>query len=179
MLPILLNSANRLLRCVSLGKAARVLANWIWYVCCAKVGDDPIAVVLCPLLSVFCPRSPFGLSASRSNLTQIAIDGASSAMLPFWCASNKPRSTSPACRKASTISCVRGISFLRTRSSRVSKIWVTSAMSVKPKVPLPPLIEWAARKMAFTWSASGASRSSASNKASILTRCSAASSKNT
>ena len=32
---------------------------------------------------------------------------------------------------------------------------VTSARSVKPKVPADPLIEWAARKMAFSCSVSG------------------------
>ena len=48
----------------------------------------------------------------------------------------------------------------------------------KPKVPLPPFIECAARNMAFNWSASGESRSRANNRLSILPSCSTVSSKN-
>jgi hypothetical protein len=56
-------------------------------------------------------------------------------------------------------------------------MWVTSIMSWKPKVPLEPFIEWAALNKALTSSGSGAPGSIASSNASMLARCSAASSK--
>jgi len=40
-----------------------------------------------------CCCSPFAVS--WRNRARISIDGAGSAMVPFWCASSKPFSTSP------------------------------------------------------------------------------------
>jgi len=160
---------SRVLRCFLAGNSAGVLANRIWYVCCAEAGEDSTAALDMPCIV---------LPVRRSSLTHSSIDALVSALLPLWCAANISRSTSTASRKVSTISEVMAISFLRMRSSRVSRIWVTSVMSVKPNVPLPPLMECAARKMAFNWSASGTSRSIASNRLSMLPRCSMHSSKN-
>lgn len=62
-------------------------------------------------------------------------------------------------------------------SSRFSIRCVVSCKTLKPKVPAPPLIEWAARKMAFNCSASGASGCKTSRCCSISANSSSASSK--
>ncbi len=66
---------------------------------------------------------------------------------------------------------------LRSSSSRVSRLWVNEAMSENPNVALPPLIEWATRKMVLISSLSGAPMSSFSRAASIESRASKLSSK--
>src|ERR1700674_3125194 len=66
---------------------------------------------------------------------------------------------------------------LRSPSKSVSISWVASESCVKPKVPLPPLIEWAARKIELSVSVSCRSEPSAIAISSIDSRCSWASSK--
>ena len=87
--------------------------------------------------------------------------------------------TSLAAKKASTWAAVSAISPRRRRSSSDSSTWVTSVMSVWPKVAAPPLIECAVRKIAASCSMSGASVSSVSSSRSISASSSSASSKNT
>jgi len=84
-----------------------------------------------------------------------------------------------ACKKASTCSEVRAISRVRILSSKDSRMWVTSVMSVRPKVDAPPLSECAVRKMASRHSGSGAATSTANNRRSFSASNSSASSKNT
>src|SRR6185437_10626522 len=66
----------------------------------------------------------------------------------------------------------------RAASSRFSSRWVVRCSASKPKVPAPPLIECAARKIAFNCSGSGCARSSANKCASMPSSSSPASSKN-
>src|SRR5258706_10786736 len=66
---------------------------------------------------------------------------------------------------------------LRRPSKSDSISWVASVSCVKPKVPLPPLMECAARKIAFSVSTSSALEPSAIACSSMDSRCSWASSK--
>ena len=116
-------------------------------------------------------------SGERNPVLTCAI--ARAMRLAWLSTASRLRSTSPASRHASTMPEESGCSCLRTMSSSVSMTWVTSVMSLKPKVPLEPLIEWAARNKAFKSSASGASTSIDTSRFSMDARCSAASSKNT
>ena len=65
----------------------------------------------------------------------------------------------------------------RSASNSVSISWVASLSWVKPKVPLPPLMEWAARKIAFRISGSRRFAPSDIARSSMDSRCSWASSK--
>ena len=67
---------------------------------------------------------------------------------------------------------------LRSSSSSVSRLCVNEAMSAKPNVALPPLMEWATRKMVLMSSGSGAPTSSFRSAASIASSASKLSSKN-
>src|SRR5689334_10579890 len=66
---------------------------------------------------------------------------------------------------------------LRNASNSVSISCVASVSCAKPKVPLPPLIEWAARKMASSVSLSLLPEPSPMARSSMVSRCSWASSK--
>ena len=77
------------------------------------------------------------------------------------------------------MSAVTCSSLLRALSSRFSITCVRFINASKPKIPLPPLIEWAALKMLLSSSGSGASTSRLINSCSISSRCSSLSSKNT
>ena len=112
------------------------------------------------------------LSVSATRRWQVSCTCAGSALPLPRCAASRSLSTSPASRKASIMSRRKASSPLRMRSSKFSSTWVTSARSVKPKVPAEPLIECAARNTALSCSASGFSMSRSSNRASMPSRCS-------
>ena len=72
-----------------------------------------------------------------------------------WTARSMARRTSTDFSSRSETSTVTGIVPLRSSSSSVSRLWVKEAISVNPKVALPPLIECATRKMVLMSSGSG------------------------
>ena len=118
-------------------------------------------------------------SASSFRRLQMSVTACASTSLWYWRPASCIFSTSQALRNTSTIS-LRSLSLsVRSLSSSDSRMCVVSVISVKPKVPAPPLIECAVRKIAFKSSLLGAPTSSSSSNRSISPRSSADSSKNT
>ncbi|OIQ63664.1 hypothetical protein GALL_547950 [mine drainage metagenome] len=125
---------------------------------------------------------PSGTAPNADNAFKRALicsTASWSTLLPFLCPSISISSTSFAVRNASTCSEVKGISPLRIRSSKDSRTWVTSVISLNPNVAAPPFMECAVRKMASRSSESGAAISTSSNNLSFSASNSAASSKKT
>ena len=85
-------------------------------------------------------------------------------------ADNMVRNTSTEFKSIFTASWVTSRLPSRISSSSVSMTWVKSATAVKPKVPLPPLIECAARKIVLIVSRSAAPISRFSSSDSIVSR---------
>src|SRR6185437_4625459 len=97
----------------------------------------------------------------------------------FACtARSMARMTSTDFSSRSDSATVTGIVPLRSSSSSVSRLWVKEAISEKPKVALPPLIEWATRKIVLMSSGSGEPTSSLRSAASMASSASKLSSKN-
>ena len=114
-------------------------------------------------------------TASRRAFT--AATAAGSAAWPCSASRSRARSTSTEDSMASTAWPSRARLPARSSSSSVSSTWVRPAIASKPKVPAPPLIEWAARNTELMISASCCPDSRASRPASIASRPSRLSSK--
>ena len=115
-------------------------------------------------------------AASRAVISSSTVGGNGP---PSLAAATRPPRAS-ADRSSSSISAgVDVISPPRIRSSNPSSLWVKPAMSVKPNVPLAPLMECAARNSRAINSSSSGVRSKPNSDSSITARCSAVSSKNT
>ena len=87
------------------------------------------------------------------------------------------RRTSTDFSSRSDTATVTRIAPLRSSSSSVSRLWVKEAISEKPNVALPPLMECATRKMVLISSGSGEPTSSFSSAASMASSASKLSSK--
>ena len=103
----------------------------------AVVSDDAEAL----------PSAVWASNSSRPDWTSCTFS--SSLATPSWAASTMPRSTSTDASSRSTASRSMARRPSRISSSRVSMTWVKAEISGKPKVPAPPLMEWAALKMAL------------------------------
>ncbi len=122
-----------------------------------------------------------GASPSATSCLNIACSAfalAGSKFRPFCVACIIARSTSTDCSSPSDICTVTCILPARSSSSSVSSVCVNDAMSLKPNMPAPPLIEWATRKMVLIVSASALPTFRRSRPASIESSASKLSSKN-
>ena len=137
-------------------------------------GTEFAAPATLPFASAAVAPSNIAWNTAANSLARV-VSGSSSACR----ASNRARIQSTDCKNKSTESASKRSSPSRILSSRVSRIWVNSETEVKPKVPLPPFIEWAARKILFISSTSGSCGWISSNAFSITSKPSKLSSKNT
>ena len=146
--------------------------------------------------SIFCSVSPAAAPASapasaesalpesaepriRSSSACCGLTISRSISSPSWQAFSICRRTSTDFSRASIASLVTCLRPSRISSSSVSMIWVKLATSVKPNVPAPPLIEWAARKIELISSGSASPGCIPSNPDSMISRPSKLSSKKT